>query len=93
MLSPARRRVYPTISTFALLTQIQKYTLFHDGGPYNIETSLLVSKANQWTGFYMTATSVIKELVIYDEVLFLKTFKVGLSPSKKLLLCALMKSL
>ena len=27
--------------------------LFHDGGPYHIETSLLICHANQWTGFYM----------------------------------------
>ena len=26
--------------------------LFHDGGPYHIETSPLICSANQWTGFY-----------------------------------------
>ena len=26
---------------------------FHDGGPYHIDTNLLVCSANQWTGFYM----------------------------------------
>ena len=36
--------------------------LFLDGGPYHIETSPLISGANQWTGFYMTGTSVVKEL-------------------------------
>ena len=25
--------------------------LFHDGGPYHIETSPLICSANQWTGF------------------------------------------
>ena len=30
-------------------------------GPYHLETSLLIFKANQWTGFYMIGTSVIKE--------------------------------
>ena len=40
------------------------------GGPYHIETSLLICKANQWTGFYMTTTSVVKEL----KQIFLITF-------------------
>ena len=37
--------------------------LFHDGGPYHIGTSPLICSANQWTGFYMKGTSVIKELI------------------------------
>ena len=37
-------------------------TLFHDGGCYHIETSPLIYRANQWTGFYMIAVSVMKEL-------------------------------
>ena len=36
-------------------------SLFHDGGPYHIETSPLIRNANQWTGFYMIGTSVMKE--------------------------------
>ena len=36
--------------------------LFHDGGRYYIETSPLIYIANQWTGFYMIATFVMKEL-------------------------------
>ena len=36
--------------------------LFHDEGPYHTETSPLVCLANQWTCFYMTGTSVMKEL-------------------------------
>ena len=35
--------------------------LFHDGGPY-IETSF---SANQWTGFYMIGTEIMKELEQY----------------------------
>ena len=27
--------------------------VFHDGGPYHIETSPLICIANQWTCFYM----------------------------------------
>ena len=41
--------------------------------PYHIETSPLICSANQWTGFYMIWTSIMKELskkilhVIYVE--------------------------
>ena len=34
--------------------------LFHDGGPYHIETSPLICRANHWTGFYMRRTSIMK---------------------------------
>ena len=37
--------------------------LFHDGGLYHIETSPLICHLNQWTGFYMTGTSVLKGLM------------------------------
>ena len=40
------------------------FQLFHDGGCYHIETSPLICKANQWTGFYMIGSSVMKELVV-----------------------------
>ena len=36
--------------------------LLHDEGSYHIETSPLIYRANQWTGFYMIGTSVMKEL-------------------------------
>ena len=39
-----------------------RFYLFHDGGPYHIETSPFICRENQWVGFYMTATSVMKEL-------------------------------
>ena len=29
----------------------------HDGRPYHIETSPMISKANQWTSFYMIRKS------------------------------------
>ena len=35
---------------------------FHDGRHYHVETSSLICRANQWTGFYMIGTSVMKEL-------------------------------
>ena len=27
--------------------------VFHDGGSYHVETSSLICRPNQWTGFYM----------------------------------------
>ena len=36
--------------------------LLHVGGPYHIETSPWICKANQLTGFYITGTSIMKEL-------------------------------
>ena len=36
--------------------------LFYEEGPYHIETSPLIFKANQWIGFYMTGTKVMKDL-------------------------------
>ena len=32
-------------------------------GPYHIETSPLIFPENQWTGFYMIGTFVVKELM------------------------------
>ena len=32
------------------------------GDPYHIETSPLIYRAKQWTGFYLTGISVMKEL-------------------------------
>ena len=40
----------------------EQLQLFRDGGPYHRETSPLIYIANQWTGFYMILTSVMKEL-------------------------------
>ena len=36
--------------------------LFHDKGLCHIETSPLICFVNQWTGFYMIETTVMKEL-------------------------------
>ena len=36
--------------------------LFHNGRPCHKETTPLITRANQWTGFYMVGTSVMKEL-------------------------------
>ena len=44
--------------------------LFHDGGRCHIETSRLICRANQWTGFYMKTASVMKELKKLGSILF-----------------------
>ena len=36
--------------------------LFHDGGPYHIETSPSLCSADQWTGFYMIGIYIMKVL-------------------------------
>ena len=36
--------------------------LFHDGGPYHIENSPFICRANQCTDFFMIGTSITKEL-------------------------------
>ena len=50
------------------------FSLFHDGGRYDKETSPLICSANQWTGFYMITASVMKELMKRNEY-FQKTRK------------------
>ena len=42
--------------------EMTEFNFFHDGGPYHIETSQLICRANEWTGFYMIRTFVMKEL-------------------------------
>ena len=42
---------------------IDWYLNSHDGGCHHIETSLLICRANQWTGFYLITASVMKELM------------------------------
>ena len=43
-----------------LLAKVLQF--IHDGGLYHIDTSRLISRTNQWTGFYMIGTAVMKEL-------------------------------
>ena len=46
--------------------------LFHDGGPYHIETSPLICIANEWTGFYMIGTTIMKELTNFTKTFHLR---------------------
>ena len=42
--------------------------LFHDGGPYHTETSLLICRANQWIDFYVIVISAMKDLKCFNYV-------------------------
>ena len=44
------------------LNKVLKLKNESDGDSYHIKTSSLICSANQWAGFYMTGTSVMKEL-------------------------------
>ena len=41
--------------------QVAKHYLFHDGGSCRIETNPLVCSANQWNGFCIIGTSIMKD--------------------------------
>ena len=45
-----------------LIMYISNIYLFHDEDPYDTETSPLIDRANQWTGFYMIGIAVMEEL-------------------------------
>ena len=47
-----------------MLGFLSKINSFHDGDPYHIETSPLIYRVNQCTGFYIISTSVMKELML-----------------------------
>ena len=35
----------------------------HGGGPYHVETSPWTCSGNQWIGFYLIGTSIMKDLI------------------------------
>ena len=45
------------------LPAIELFNSFMTDVPYHIETSPLICRANQWTGFYMIKVFVMKELI------------------------------
>ena len=51
--------------------KIKSILLSHSGNPYYIEISSLICKANQWTGFYMIRTSVMKKLKVVSATFLL----------------------
>ena len=55
-------RVFITHNCYDLSLEIRSPKCFSDEGPNPIETSPLSCSANQWTGFFMIRTSVIKKL-------------------------------
>ena len=75
---------------------ILKFNSFiHDGGPYRIETSPLVGISNQWTGFYMIETSVMKELmqtICTEKMTFLRSVYSEASQRSKMELFAKMNN-
>ena len=50
---------------FAVQTHLWtlKFVILYKSGLYHIETSPLICRGNQWTGFYLIRTSVIEELI------------------------------
>ena len=46
-------------------TMHERVNFFNEGEPYYPETSPLICSANQWTGFYMIGTFVIKDLKLF----------------------------
>ena len=48
----------------------------HNGGPNHMETSSLICRANQWTGFYMIGTTFMKELEEIETSLNVENFMV-----------------
>ena len=49
-----------------LWTWFERFNSFMTEVPYYIETSPLISSANQWTGFSMVGASVLKELKLLN---------------------------
>ena len=49
------------------LRYLRFFSLSHDGGLCYTEISRLICSANQWTGFYMIETSVMKEFSFFAE--------------------------
>ena len=57
-----------TLFTFFNVYFFSCFELFHDGGPYHLETSPLICRGNQWTGFYMIGTPVMLELTNFTSI-------------------------
>ena len=53
--------------------------IFHDGCPYHIETRPLISRENQWTGFYTIGTFVMKELMLSYLHVFIEIYSLILT--------------
>ena len=69
-----------TMYTVQIIQQIvsQRAALFnfHDAGPYHIETSPLIWRVNQWTGFYIVGASVMKDLSVTETVVLFESYHI-----------------
>ena len=77
--TPPRKRFFITADIIDFY--IKTVLIVHDGRHYHIETSPLIWRANQWTGFYMTGTSTIRVTHFYNQLSMLinETFPAGKS--------------
>ena len=64
-------RIWVKVFIFKIMKFNKYLSVFRGGGPYHIETSLLICSANQWTGFYRVFTSAMKELKCHSRCLSL----------------------
>ena len=62
------------------------YYSFHDGGLYHKETSPLIWPVNQWSGFYMIETSVMKEFKQHLTIFWLKLKRAEILKKKQVFL-------
>ena len=52
---------------------VKLHYFLYDGVFYHIETSPLVCRANQWTGFFTTGTTAMKDLKQVTRFIFIRT--------------------
>ena len=72
IMNPLKKcRIKKTYKTWCLQKVTLSDSILSWRGPYHTDTSPLICKANQWTGFYMIGVSVMKELTDWKKV---KTF-------------------
>ena len=70
--SPSHSQLpYLVIVTLSFSLNFTICYLFHNGGPCHVETSPLIYSVNQWTGFSMIGTSVVKELRAMTELKYI----------------------
>ena len=83
-----KRKVFAKIKILSSLTQILSSLplnpYLHDGGLCHIETRSLIFITNQWTGFYVIETSVMKELNLRPKMSCMSIFGLHLKRQCKI---------